>query len=377
VDELIESAQMLCNHDVLTKDEFTRLFLNDIPLIDTRSPAEFSKGSFANAINLPLMDNEERRQVGTLYKNEGQAAAIALGHQLVSGNNKQHRLSQWIEFTEQHPQGYLFCWRGGLRSQIVQSWLAESSVTYPRIEGGYKALRRFLIDKAEQILQQRPLVLLAGRTGSGKTEILNRLPVSIDLEGLANHRGSSFGRRPGGQPSQILFENNFAVALLKIQDKHKGSIILEDESGFIGSCSLPLTLYKKMQASPKVLLQVPLQTRVKNILNDYIIKLLEEYQRLDPEHAFALYTENLCNGLSRLKKRLGNEQHQQILQILEQALQIQQQSGETEMHTLWIEQLLVNYYDPTYDYQLDKKTSPVLFSGDETQVRQWLLRYQH
>lgn len=359
----------------LTKHEFTQLFLNDIPMIDTRSPAEFSKGSFANAINLPLMDNQERKQVGTMYKSEGQVAAIALGHELVSGITKQLRVSQWLEFTRRYPQGYLFCWRGGLRSQIVQSWLAESSVTYPRIEGGYKALRRFLIDQTEQIVQENPFVLLAGRTGSGKTEILNSLPASIDLEGLANHRGSSFGRRPAGQPSQILFENNLAVALLKLNYRHQGSILLEDESGFIGSCSLPLTLYKKMQSSPKVLVQVPLQTRVKNILNDYIIKLLEEYQQLDPERAFTLFTENLCNGLKRLMKRLGHEQYQQIRRILEQALEVQQQSGETEMHKIWIEQLLVNYYDPTYDYQLQKKSSPILFSGDETQVRQWLLQY--
>lgn len=365
----------------LAKQDFTHLFLNDTPLIDTRSPAEFGKGSFAHAVNLPLMDNEQRKQVGTLYKNEGQTAAIALGHELVSGKTKQHRVSQWVEFANRHPQGYLFCWRGGLRSHIVQSWLAEAAITYPRVEGGYKALRRFLIDQTEQIVRQRPLVILAGRTGSGKTEILNCLPASIDLEGLANHRGSSFGRRPAGQPSQILFENNLAVALLKIknlkiQNQHKGSIILEDESGFIGSCSLPLALYKKMQTSPKVLVQVPLATRVSNILNDYIIKLLDEYQQLDPERAFALFTENLCNGLKRLMKRLGNEQYQQIQKILEQALQIQLQSGETEMHKKWIEQLLVNYYDPTYDYQLNKKTSPILFSGNETQVRQWLLQYQ-
>jgi tRNA 2-selenouridine synthase len=365
----------------LTEQDFTQLFLNDTPLIDTRSPGEFSKGSFANAVNLPLMDNEQRKQVGTLYKNGGQAAAIALGHELVSGKIKQQRISQWLEFASNHPDGYLFCWRGGLRSQIVQSWLAASAVAYPRVEGGYKALRRFLIDQTEQIVQEQPLLLLAGKTGSGKTEILNSLPSSIDLEGLANHRGSSFGHRPAGQPSQILFENNLAVALLKIRNQkinnqYKGAILLEDESGFIGSCSLPLTLYRKMQNSPKVLVEVPLLTRVSNILNDYIIKLLDEYQQFEHEHAFALFTENLCNALKRLSKRLGNELYQRIQQILKQALQIQHRSGETEMHKIWIEQLLVKYYDPTYDYQLNKKSSNILFSGNETQVRQWLLQYQ-
>ena len=162
------------------RSDFSQLFLHDTPLVDTRSPGEFAKGSFPHAVNLPLMLYDERAKVGTCYKQHGQVAAIALGHKLVCGEIKLQRVQSWIKFAQTHPQGYLFCWRGGLRSKISLEWLREVGVEYPRIPGGYKALRRFLIDQTEAIIQKRPLILLAGRTGSGKTHVLNSLPTSID-----------------------------------------------------------------------------------------------------------------------------------------------------------------------------------------------------
>lgn len=97
------------------------------------------------------MQDDEREKVGTCYKNKGQEAAIALGHELVQGEVKQQRLAQWIEFTQQHPQGVLYCFRGGLRSKTVQTWLAQAGINYPRVEGGYKALRQFLISELERL----------------------------------------------------------------------------------------------------------------------------------------------------------------------------------------------------------------------------------
>lgn len=351
--------------------EFRRLFLNDIPLIDTRSPGEFAKGSFPGAVNLPLMQDDERAKVGTAYKQQGQAAAITLGQRLVGGEVKQQRVGSWREFALQHPKGYLFCWRGGLRSEIVQQWLTEAGTPYPRIEGGYKALRRFLIDQTELIIQNRPLILLAGRTGSGKTQLLNTLPASVDLEGIARHRGSSFGQRPGGQPSQISFENSLAIALLKHSAQSQAPILLEDESGFIGSCSLPLELIQQMKCSPRVLLDVPLENRVETILNDYIVDLYNEYFEVFGETGISLFSAMLTKGLQRLSKRLGSESFIQLNKLLENALQIQQYSGEVCAHKQWIRELLVRYYDPSYDYQLSRQTQHILFRGNTAEVRQW------
>jgi tRNA 2-selenouridine synthase len=350
---------------------FRGIFLNNIPLLDTRSPGEFAKGSFPTALNLPLMLDDERAKVGTCYKHQGQEAAIALGHKLVSGATKQQRVDSWREFTQTHPQGYLFCWRGGLRSQIVQSWLQEAGVEYPRIPGGYKALRRFLMDQTENIVSNRPLVLLAGRTGSGKTQLLNTLANSIDLEGLANHRGSSFGQRPDGQPGQILFENKLAIELMKKVIDSPAALVLEDESGFIGSCSLPLNLFQRMKLSPRVLVDVPLEDRIETILQDYIVDLYSEYINILGEQGRLRFADTLRSGLQRLSKRLGNEACHNISIMLEQALKAQFEQAEVDAHRLWIRELLVNYYDPSYDYQLSRHQQSVLFKGDKEEVRQW------
>jgi tRNA 2-selenouridine synthase len=354
---------------------FRGIFLNNIPLLDTRSPGEFAKGSFPKALNLPLMLDEERAKVGTTYKQQGQDAAIALGHKLVSGEVKEQRVKAWYDFAQQHPQGYLFCWRGGLRSQISQIWLREAGVEYPRIPGGYKALRRFLIEQSEDIINRIPLVLLAGKTGSGKTQVLNTLPHSLDLEGLANHRGSSFGRRPAGQPTQLLFENKLAIDLLKLAEHSPHSIILEDEGGFIGSCSLPLSLYKKMRQSPRVLLEVPLEDRVETILNDYIVNLSQEYMHILGDGGWIKFTEMLRGGIQRLKQRLGGQACKEIGLLLEGALKQQLEHGDVAAHRLWIRELLIKYYDPSYDYQLSRHQQAAIFKGNKQDVSQWLAQH--
>ena len=155
--------------------------------MDTRAPIEFEKGSFPTAINLPLMNNVEREQVGICYAEQGREAAVALGHELVSGDTKAERLSSWIQAFERAPTAALFCFRGGLRSQTTQSWLRDCGVDVPLVEGGYKALRRFLIDSLESSLRDLNIVVVAGRTGVAKTALLNQCDESshlatIDLE---------------------------------------------------------------------------------------------------------------------------------------------------------------------------------------------------
>ena len=129
-------------------DNYQQLFLSDTPLLDVRAPVEFLQGAFPRAINFPLINDEERHAIGIRYKQLGQDKAIELGHELVTGDTKEARISLWADFTHQHPQGALYCFRGGMRSKITQQWIFEKTgVVYPRIKGGYKALRRYLIDE--------------------------------------------------------------------------------------------------------------------------------------------------------------------------------------------------------------------------------------
>lgn len=353
--------------------DFRRLFLNDIPLLDTRAPIEFDKGAFPSAINLPLMSDQEREQVGTCYKQSGQAAALALGQQLVSGSVRQQRIEQWRAFAQNNPEGYLYCFRGGLRSQICQQWLDEAGVSFPRVQGGYKAMRRFLLEYIESCCQQNHFIILAGYTGSAKTRFLNQFPYAIDLEGLAHHRGSAFGRRPSGQPTQINFENALAIALLKVNEKVSGRpILLEDESRLIGRCALPLSLRDVMQQASLVVLDSDLDERVHHSWENYIVQKSAEWQQLlGEEVGFEAFAEDIRSALYRIRKRLGGERYQQINEMMERAINAHYQ-GNASAHKPWIHALLGDYYDPMYRWQLRQRQDQIAFRGDSSEVKSWL-----
>jgi len=166
--------------------EFADLLIRRAPLIDVRAPIEFVDGSIPGAVNHPLMNDEERAAVGKRYKDNGQEAAIALGEKLVSGELKTERIEAWKTFAAANPNGALYCFRGGLRSRTSQQWLSDAGIDYPLVEGGYKALRRFLIDSLERCTSTLPAMVIGGRTGTGKTRVLVACERAIDLEGLAN-----------------------------------------------------------------------------------------------------------------------------------------------------------------------------------------------
>ncbi len=362
----------------ITRDDTTnyrQLFSESAPLLDVRAPVEFAGGSFPCAVNLPLMTNSEREQVGITYKNDGQDAAIAMGHTLVHGAMKARRVDAWRAFAKANPKGYLFCFRGGLRSQIAQSWLREAGIEYPRVTGGYKAMRRFLIDETERLVSKRKFVIVAGRTGTGKTLLLNKIPQSLDLEGLANHRGSSFGRRPGDQPSQIDFENRLAVRLIHLCGRSESSIFIEDESNRIGQLSLPPVLVSHMPDWPMVMVDEPLEARIDVIHRDYVTGLLAEYSQADSEDGFARFAEFLTDALYRVCKRLGGVKFAEINRLLQAALLAHADSGNVGLHRAWIKALLTDYYDPMYDYQLAQKSQPILFRGTRSEVLAWQQEY--
>lgn len=352
--------------------DYREIFLNDLPMMDARAPVEFSKGAFPGVLNLPLMDDSERQRVGTCYKQHGQDAAITLGHQLVSGQVKAERVAAWAAFAKANPHGYLYCFRGGLRSQITQQWLAEAGIDYPRVIGGYKAMRTFLLETTQQAVAECDFVILGGLTGTGKTDVLVQLNNSLDLEGHANHRGSSFGKRASGQPAQIDFENRLAIDLLKQRARGTEQFVLEDEGRMVGSCTVPLALYQGMQQYPLVWLEDAFEDRVERILRDYVVNLCAEFIALHGEEdGFRLYAERLLQSLSNIQKRLGGERYQRLVAIMQAALD-EQQSGAVGLHRDWIAGLLREYYDPMYAYQRESKAARIEFAGDQAAVIAYL-----
>ncbi|WP_257254382.1 MULTISPECIES: tRNA 2-selenouridine(34) synthase MnmH [unclassified Endozoicomonas] len=351
--------------------DYLSLFLNDAPLMDVRAPVEFSKGSFPLATNLPILDDHQRKVIGTEYKQYGQEAALSLGYELATDNVRTQRVTLWQQFAQQHPDGYLFCFRGGQRSHISQSWLAESGYPYPLVEGGYKAMRRFLIDELEQSVDDIPFMILAGKTGTGKTRLIHDIEDSIDLEGLANHRGSSFGRRYGGQPTQIDFESRLSIAMLKHRHFKPGrSVLLEDESKLIGRCGLSRAFRDKMQQSPIILLETFIKDRVEIALQEYVRDNLAEFETVyGKKEGFARFSQGLADSLYRIRKRLGGARYKALGELLSSALLQHEVHGIIDGYRPLIEELLVGYYDPMYEYQLEQKQGRILFRGNREEIR--------
>ncbi|RLQ23579.1 tRNA 2-selenouridine(34) synthase MnmH [Seongchinamella sediminis] len=352
--------------------DYRALFLADAPMMDMRAPLEFAKGAFPGATSLPLMSDEERARVGTCYKQQGQQAAIELGHSIVSGATRDERLAAWCDFAREHPDGYLYCFRGGLRSQTVQQWLRDEGIDYPLVRGGYKAMRRFLIDELERSVAQASLVLISGKTGTGKTRVIQGIARAVDLEGLACHRGSTFGQLPQPQPSQIDFENSLSIALLKLLEQGRGPVYLEDEGRLIGRIHLPEVLRQKMAQSPLVVLEQSLDERIEVVIADYIVDLGRRYRELYGARGDELHAEKLQADLDKIRRRLGGERHQRSREMMAAGFARQRQSGNLDGHRPWIGLLLEQYYDPMYEYQLQQRAGDVLYRGSRPAVLDWV-----
>lgn len=355
-------------------DDYRSLFLNETPLIDVRAPVEYSQGAFPNAVNLPLINDEERHAIGIRYAELGQDDAIKLGHELVQGEIKEKRISHWADFIQKHPGGALYCFRGGMRSKISQQWLYErTGIAYPRIAGGYKALRRFLINELETTANTLQAVVVGGRTGVGKTELLQRLDMKIDLEGIYHHRGSSFGYRAMPQPAQIDIENRLAITLIKHQANGIKNLALEDEASNIGSRSVPAGIMHHLRTAPLVLIEANVEERVNAVFDEYINVALTEFQTIHgAETGFKLWSENLIAAMERIRRRLGPQRHDTLIHVLHDAIYQQRHDNNADHHKHWIQTLLVEYYDPMYDYQLSKKMDRVTYRGNQQAVLDYL-----
>lgn len=296
-----------------------------IPIADVRTPAEYTHGHIPGAVNLPLFNNEERIMVGTTYKQQGREAAILLGFDLTG--------PKWSGFIRQAldiapaKRIALHCWRGGMRSAAMAWALDLYGFEVFTIRGGYKAFRHWVI---RQWRRPYPLAVIGGMTGSGKTRVLSRLGAlgeqTIDLEDLAQHQGSTYGSLNRLiQPTQEQFENNLAIRLAEMDLGRP--IWIEDESQNIGKCILSKELWITLRNAPLYDLQVPLESRV--------AALLEEYGGLDKDF--------LVESTERIGRRLGPEQTKNAVMAIR----------ENRMAD-FIRQVLI-YYDKTYKKGLESR----------------------
>ncbi len=368
--ELANIAEQIdkLDNDLPLTDDYENILTSNTPMIDLRAPGEFAEGAFPTAINLPLMSDEERHQIGLCYKQQGQQAAIALGAKLVSGKNREQKLQTWKAFIRQNPDSYIYCFRGGMRSAITQQWLAEEGLTLRRIKGGYKAMRRFLIDALQKLSQSENFIILSGFTGIGKTHFIHEYPKHLDLEGLSNHKGSSFGYDIEPQPSVINFENSLTIDLLK-KKALPGACLVEDEGKRIGRLAVPLALYQKLQQSPIIVLQESMEYRVNTIYNDYMHGIQKKaISKWGEQQGTEFVIHYFMNSLERIKKRLGGTRYKSMSADLKWALE---HKDEAKLR-LWIERLMKEYYDPMYLYQLSQKKERVVFEGNREEVHSFL-----
>ncbi len=317
----------------LTATEFLQ---GTAPLLDTRSPGEYTTGHIPGAISFPLFTDDERAQVGTCYKHQGPELAIELGLELIG--------PKMVSFVRQAKtiapdrQVRIHCWRGGMRSSSM-AWLLETAgLKVDLLEGGYKAFRHWC--RSTQA-SPKPIVTLGGMTGTGKTNLLYELAAQgaqiLDLEKIANHRGSSYGALGlPPQPSQEQFDNDLAIAWHQLSADRP--IWIEAESRRIGVCRVPDEIFLPMQAAPVL--------QVERSLDERLAILEQVYGDSDPA--------DLILATERIAKRLGGQQAQLAIDSI--------QSGDLKPAIA----IALDYYDKTYLYDLQRRgvtITPVVATG--------------
>lgn len=306
-------------------ETFSRLDAFDC-LIDVRSPAEFADDHLPGAINCPVLDDQQRIEVGTLYKQVSPFEARKIGAAMVA-ENIAHHLRQHFLGQNKDWKPLVYCWRGGQRSGAMTTILRQVGWNAKQLEGGYKAYRRYVVDELSRLPGQFSYWIVKGATGSAKTRVLHALAAQgaqvIDLEALAGHKGSVFGLVPETkQPSQKTFETKLFFCLKQLDPKRP--VFIEAESRKIGSIHVPDELIKHMRGSPCVAIEAPRRARVAYLLEDYAY--------------FTQHREDLCQRLAALKALCGEETIKKW-----QTLALNEHWAE------FVESLLADHYDPLYE----------------------------
>ena len=293
--------------------------------VDARTPAEFAEATIPGAVNVPLLDDEERARVGTVYKQEGKSVAKRLGVELVAPKIPAMLREVTTALQGRRPPVVVFCWRGGMRSHALTTFLDLAGIPARQLVGGHKVFRAYVREYFERG-EWGKLLVLRGLTGVGKTRLLLRLrdegyPV-LDLEGLANHRGSAFGGLGlSSQPGQKAFEALLWDEMRKIP--RGGYALAEGESKHIGRLVLPPRVHESLQEETSLWINASIEYRVRVIL--------EEYPAMDRLRA------DFVRPIQALRVRLGGEAVDRLLELLDR--------GEWES---LVRDLMVLYYDPLY-----------------------------
>lgn len=295
-------------------------------VIDVRSPTEYAESTIPGSINIPIFTDGERAEVGTLYKQKGQTAAEERGLEIFSG-----KLPSFIHAFKQIPTSKtVFCWRGGMRSKTAATVLDLMGIHANRLTGGIRTYRRWVVDYLQHASFTPDIIVLNGFTGTGKTEILKRLkehgyPI-IDLEGMANHRGSIFGQVGKSPSNQKRFDSLLSEELIRYQDAP--FVFMEGESKRIGRVVMPDFLYDKKEHGTQVFIQLPMEERIQTILNDY-----QPWK----------YPEQINEAFQIIKKRI----HTPVAKEIDDAIQ-------NEDYVSAVPLLLSYYYDPRYNHSIEQ-----------------------
>ena len=252
-------------------------------IIDVRSPAEFADDHLPGAVNLPVLDNDQRAEIGTMYKQISPFAAKRAGAALVAGNIARH-IGSALKDADRNFRPLVYCWRGGQRSGAMARIFSEIGWQTDLVDGGYKRYRKQVLDGLDSLPQHLNLVVLRGRTGLAKTHILQaalaRGAQVIDLEALANHRGSLLGPEPDGeQPPQRLFESHLHAVLCGLDPARP--VFIEAESNKVGQIHVPAALWAAMRGAVSVVADTKIEYRVAFLCRDYA-HIIAEPARLDP-----------------------------------------------------------------------------------------------
>lgn len=297
-------------------------------LLDVRSPGEYAQGHVPDAVSFPLFSDEERAQVGRMYKQRGQAAALQLGLEFV-GPKMAGFVQQAGELAPQQRLA-VHCWRGGQRSRSVAWLLSTAGFDVALLDGGYKHYRQYVLESFDRL--SLPLLVVGGRTGTGKTKILWSLrdlgEQILDLEALAHHKGSAFGSiGETPQPTVEQFENDLFAAVRQLDPTRR--IWVENESRAIGRVYVPAGLWQQMKSAPLFNIQIPQAERVQNLVADYAC--------CDPGELEAAF--------ERIGGKLGGQHLKAALTALEQR------------DFAAAAELALAYYDKTYQHGLDTSLS--------------------
>ncbi|MDP8203522.1 MAG: tRNA 2-selenouridine(34) synthase MnmH [Candidatus Tenebribacter mawsonii] len=296
-----------------------------LPIIDVRTPAEFSDGHITGAINIPIFSNEERAVVGTKYKQESRDTAIAKALEYIA-EKTDHYLDE-LQKLVQSNEICVYCWRGGFRSEGMGHLFQTAGKKIYRLVGGYKAYRNFVLDSFKVKFK---LIVIGGMTGSGKTEILEEIGKTneqmLDLEGIANHKGSAFGALgQDDQPTTQQFENDLAAQLTKFDPQQ--NIWLEDESRMIGRVKIPDDLFDQIRSSSVLKIEVSKDNRINRLIKDYA----------------NFSKDDLINSINNISRRLGGLN----TKLATEAIGVEDYYKATD--------IILDYYDRTYTYGLEKR----------------------